>query len=88
MDMKSVKSSSIKAIGHDPATNTLRVEFGSGATHDYEGVSAEKHAELIAAPSVGKHFHAHIRNAHANKRVDDGTAKPRPAAPTKPGAPY
>lgn len=52
-----VSSTAVMSVGHDPATNTLEVEFRSGAVHQYEGVSAEEHAALL------KHFRKrdHVR---------------------------
>ncbi len=68
--MTPVKSSNIEAIHHDPVTNALTVRFRSGATHRYDDVSAEKHAALMAADSIGGHFHKHIRNAHKSSKVE------------------
>jgi hypothetical protein len=61
MTLTPVNSSGIAAIGHDPVTNTLRVQFTSGATYEYAGVSAEHHTNLIGAKSIGQHFQTHIR---------------------------
>lgn len=69
--MTPVKSSHIKAVDHDPVTNTLHVQFKDDTVFHYEDVSAEKHAALMAAKSVGKHFHAHINGQHKHKKVDD-----------------
>jgi hypothetical protein len=54
-------SSNIAATGHDPDTNTLYVQFHSGKVWGYEGHDAAAHRRLRAAPSVGGHFHAHIK---------------------------
>jgi KTSC domain len=62
-----VKSSAIASIGHDPVTNTLRVEFSSGHSYDYPDVSAEEHAALMKAESTGKHFHKHFRGRDCSK---------------------
>ncbi len=62
-----VKSSAISAIGHDPATNTLRVEFSSGHAYDYSNVTAEDHAALMGAKSLGGHFHKHFRTREYSK---------------------
>lgn len=58
--MTPVKSSSIDAIGHAPATNALTVRFKSGETYRYDGVSPAQHAKFVGAASVGKHFQNHI----------------------------
>ena len=65
MQRTPVTSSNIVSIGHDPATNTLEVEFKGGGVYSYAGVDAAKHAALIAADSVGSHFHKHIKNDHS-----------------------
>lgn len=63
-----VKSSSIAAMGHDPAKNELHVKFKAGATYVYSGVDAAKHQQLLGAPSIGKHFQQHIRDKHLSRR--------------------
>ena len=61
MNMEAVKSSTIESIGYDGDTKTLRIKFKSGATYDYADVPYETHADLMSAPSIGKHFHSMIR---------------------------
>jgi len=69
MQMERVESSNVKAIGYDAAAETMRVEFANGGAYDFSGVSAEKHADFLAADSKGKHFHKHIRGAHPSRKV-------------------
>ncbi len=75
MSLIPVKSGNIKAVGYDPKARTLTVAFHSGASHDYYDVSPENHAGMMKAhetgESVGKYFHANIRNAHKSKKLDD-----------------
>jgi len=66
----SVESSSIKAIGHDPKTRTLRIEFHSGGVYDYPNVGADEHKNLIEAESKGKHFHRFVRGRDFVKLPD------------------
>ena len=69
-----VQSSNIKSIGHDPKTNTLEVEFGSGGVYQYHGVPAEEHSNLIHHPhdgSIGKHLHVHIKGKYACMKVSE-----------------
>lgn len=61
INMEPVESSNIKAIGYDPDSQTLHVEFKSGGKYEYSDVSAEEHQKFIGAPSVGSHFAKHIR---------------------------
>lgn len=70
MKLSPVKSTNIAAVGHDPATSQLVVQFKSGAAHVYEGVTAEDHAALVGAESVGKHFIANIKNKFASSKYE------------------
>jgi hypothetical protein len=65
MQMEPVQgSSNIKAIGHDPATKVLRVEFRDGKSYNYANVGTAKHAALMASESKGSHLHKHIKSCH------------------------
>jgi hypothetical protein len=70
MDRVPVTSSNIASVGHDPATNTLEIEFKGGGVYHYAGVDAAKHAALVNASSVGGHFHQHIKPSHAHTKLD------------------
>lgn len=59
--MTPVKSDSIAKIGHDPSSRTLSVQFNNGGVYRYAGVSADQHAALMRADSIGTHFHSKIR---------------------------
>jgi hypothetical protein len=63
------KSSQVVAMGHDPATNTLAIQFGSGTYH-YHDVSAEKFAALQKADSIGAHLGKHIKPSHKFTRIE------------------
>lgn len=66
--MTPVNSDSIAKVGHDPASRTLKVEFNNGGIYHYAGVSADQHAALMRADSIGTHFHQNIRpNFNATK---------------------
>lgn len=64
-----VKSSSIAAIGHDLEKQELHVQFHSGATYVYSGVSAEKHQAFVDADSIGSHFQRHVRDNHPQRKI-------------------
>lgn len=70
MKMTACKSSQIESHGYDPVTNTLAVKFRSGHEYHYSGVSAEKHAELCKAESVGKFLGSHIKGNHDFKKIE------------------
>lgn len=64
MEMKPVESSHIAAIGYDPETQTMRVQFRGAGMPIYEavGVPAEEHAAFMEAKSHGRRWHAAFRN--------------------------
>lgn len=66
ISMSDVESSQIAAIGHDPKTNTLAVQFKNykgerkGLYH-YANVDAETFAAFRDSASKGAHFGQHIK---------------------------
>jgi hypothetical protein len=61
MQRQPVTSSTIKSIGY--ANGEMHIEFGNGRIYAYTGPKVEEHYQaLLAAPSVGAHFGAHVRN--------------------------
>lgn len=56
-----VVSSNIQAIGHDPRTNELVVEFKNGSRYSYPNVTTAQFEAFKAAESAGKHFAANIK---------------------------
>jgi hypothetical protein len=71
-----VQSSQIHAIGHDPASNTLAIQFKSGKApvYHYANVGAELFEQFRGAESVGSFFYKNIK-PHADKypytRIED-----------------
>ena len=59
--MHGVQSSNIRAIGYEPTTATLAVQFASGETYHYAGVSRTLYSALERAPSKGRYFAQTIR---------------------------
>jgi hypothetical protein len=60
--LDAVESSQIAAIGHDPETNTLAIQFSPkkdgtpGSIYHYSNFSAEDFAAFKGAESIGSHF--------------------------------
>ena len=69
MQRYSVASSNIAAIGYDPATETLEVEFLSGSVYQYYNVSENMYDQLMKDGSKGRFLHAYIKNAYPYSRV-------------------
>lgn len=70
MNMTPVESSQIHSVGYDPESKRLHVKFHSGGTYEYHGVEPATHDGLMKADSVGKFFHANVRNVHAHKKLE------------------
>jgi hypothetical protein len=60
MDRTPVESSMIASIGYDRATQTLELEFKSGAIWQYEGVPQSEYDALMAADSHGSYARSFI----------------------------
>lgn len=69
MDMVQVSSSNILSIGYDAATETLRVEFQSGAVYEYKALPQAVYDELMHAGSHGTYFNRNIRNSYAYEKI-------------------
>ena len=64
-----VSSSSLRAVGYDPDSQTLEIEFQSGNVYQYFGVPQEVHDDLMAADSLGTYFSASIKDHYPSRRV-------------------
>ena len=64
MTLKPVNSSQIAAVGFDPATKVMTIQFkGKGSTYEYQNVSQEVYDGLCGAESVGTYFGQNIKSA-------------------------
>lgn len=70
MLLSPVQSSNVKAIGYDPITSQLRVEFNNGGVYNYEDVPAETYRGLMASHSKGAFLAANIKGKHAHSKHD------------------
>ena len=67
MNMMAVVSSNVAAVGYEPVSGTLRVQFHSGHCYDYYEVSPTLYSEMLKPHPwrrVGR-----IVMAHKHKRV-------------------
>lgn len=69
--MKPIASSTIKRAGYNETTSTLIVEFKSGGTYVYDGVSLDLHDKLMQAESPGAFFAKHIKGKFETTRLAD-----------------
>jgi hypothetical protein len=65
MERTPVTSTNIHAIGYNPDSQTLEIEFNSGAVYDYSDVPQSEYDGFIGADSKGKYFHANIKNRYS-----------------------
>ena len=59
-----VSSSVIASIGYSARERSLEIEFVSGRIYQYLGVDRRTHDALLAAPSKGTYFNAHIKDKY------------------------
>lgn len=68
MQMIPVKSSNIKSAGYDESTKTMHIEFANGV-YQYPGVEIHQFAQMMESPSIGSHFHTHIKPKFSGVKV-------------------
>ena len=64
MERTPVTSSDINAIGYDPETQTLEVEFVKGGVYQYTSVPSSEHEAIMNADSKGKYLNANIKGRY------------------------
>lgn len=69
MNRISVSSSNIASVGYDESSQTLEVEFNSGAIYEYYGVPECIFQELVGASSVGGYFAQRVKNTYGFSRI-------------------
>jgi hypothetical protein len=69
MERKRVNSSKIRAVGYDPKSQLLEIEFSDGKLIQYRGVSPEIHRQFMAAPSPTSFFEDKIDENFPSSRI-------------------
>lgn len=69
MEMHLVDSSNVSAIGYDEDSQTLQVEFNSGATYQYFDVPQQIFEGMLDAGSVGQYLNQHVKGIFRYSRV-------------------
>jgi lysyl-tRNA synthetase class 2 len=64
MQRRSVDSSLIASISYDEERRLLELALRSGRRYRYFDVPELAYRRLLAAPSIGAHFNAHIRDVY------------------------
>lgn len=63
------QSSNIAAHGYDRDGQTLEIEFKSGSSYQYKGVTPDLYVKMQEAPSLGKFFQEHVRGKFETEKV-------------------
>ena len=69
MERKRVNSSKIRAVGYDPKSQLLEVEFTDAKLVQYRGVSPEVHRQFMAAPSPTSFIEDKIDESYPSNRI-------------------
>lgn len=69
MERTPVTSSHIAAIGYDPDSEALEIEFNSGAVYSYSGVPLGEYEGFMNADSKGTYLRANIKGRYPYVRL-------------------
>jgi len=69
MEMNSVSSTNVSAIGYDNGTQTLQVEFNDGSVYQYFDVPEHVYNDLMSASSAGTYLHQNVKGTYRYSRV-------------------
>nr|VFJ65742.1 MAG: KTSC domain-containing protein [Candidatus Kentron sp. DK] len=64
MEMISVSSSAISAIGYDPTSRRMKIRFQRGSTYDFCSVPQSVFDEFISSSSKGRYYDSRIRGKY------------------------
>ncbi|WP_332813873.1 KTSC domain-containing protein [Ramlibacter sp.] len=64
MQMISVRSSAISAVGYDPETGRMKITFTQGHTYDFCRVPRHVYEGLVRASSKGSYYNNHIKDRY------------------------
>lgn len=85
--MTPIKSTNLKAVGYNPITQNLLIQFNSGKLYKYGGVPESSYNGLMAASSRGSFFSTVIRDAYSFEEIgvnevdflmNEGKTAPKP----------
>jgi hypothetical protein len=69
MEMESVTSSNIAAIGYDQETAVLTIQFIKGGIYEYYDVPSYEHEELMRADSKGIYANQNIYKKYRQQKI-------------------
>ena len=69
VEMIDVTSSNVAAVGYEPKSKTLVVDFNNGTRYEYYDVDVDVFNELKDSPSVGGYLFTDIKGIYDYNRV-------------------
>ncbi|WP_345785751.1 KTSC domain-containing protein [Pelagicoccus sp. SDUM812002] len=64
MEMIPVRSSATRAIGYNPSTGQMQIQFKQGKTYMFCGVPQHVFDSFLSAGSKGSYYDNHIRDRY------------------------
>ncbi len=69
MERTPVSSTNIRAIGYDPNSQILEVEFNSGLVYQYMDVPQGVYEAMMAADSKGTYLNSNIKGRYSYTKL-------------------
>ena len=69
-----VKSSNVFAVGYDPESSVLEVEFKGGSVYRYSGVPQALYEKVMTSDSVGSFLSQNVKGIFPVKKVGPESA--------------
>lgn len=69
VEMITVVSSNIAAIGYDKDNQDVHVQFIAGSEYIYKGVPEHEFQALLNSQSLGSYLHRNFKNVYAYERI-------------------
>ncbi|MHC1719227.1 MAG: KTSC domain-containing protein [Clostridiaceae bacterium] len=69
MEMQYVESSNLAAVGYDPNSAILQIEFKDGSAYEYYDVPQFEFDELMSSDSKGKYAHVNIYKRYSQQKI-------------------
>jgi hypothetical protein len=56
MELVPIQSTNLRAIGYEPDTMLMQIQFSNGSLYSYQNVEPETYQALVTSPDPGKFF--------------------------------
>jgi hypothetical protein len=76
MDRKPVASAALAAVGYDPTTGDLEIEFRTGRIYRYSDVPSAMHEWLLRTRNKGVFVSHHLSGRYGEQAVSDSRTPP------------